>query len=206
MTRARFLKLLLCALAALCVYISVLPPEALRAEAAPARGKLKSVTGAGAGKPQPSEPLPEPLPKRGNIAVLVDGWSPQHNASTAALVVQRLTKGGYKVVDQNKLAAIRQSKAAVAALDGDIGAIVKLSSQYGVGTTITISAEAGQPRRNEFGLYTGTASVAVMAVTSGGKMIFSDTVRGKQVGYTPDEAAQKAIEAAALLAVDRMVQ
>jgi hypothetical protein len=205
MTRARFLKLSLCTLAVLCVHIFVLLPGTLRADAAPARGKLKSA-GSGSGTPQSAAPLPSPLPKRGNIAVLVKGWSQQHNASTAALIIQRLTAKGYKVVDQNKLAAIRQSKAAIAALDGDINAIMKLSSQYGVGTTITVNAEAGQSMVNEFGLYTGTASVAVMAVTSGGNMVFSDTVRGKQVGYTPEEAAQKAIETAALLAVDRMAQ
>ncbi|MCL2010286.1 MAG: hypothetical protein FWG71_07030, partial [Synergistaceae bacterium] len=144
--------------------------------------------------------------KRGTIAVLVNGVSPHHNATVAALVSQRLVAKGYNVVDQKRLAAIRESRLAMAALNGDMDAFLKISSQYGVGTTITINAQAGIPMFNEFQLLTGTASAAVMAVTSGGRIVYSDTVQGKQVGYTPDEAAQKAIEAAALLAVERMTQ
>jgi len=138
--------------------------------------------------------------------VLARGISDQHNASVAALVSQRLTARGYRVVDPGRLAAIRQHRIAIAALDGDIDAIIRLSSQFGVGTTITINAHAGQPVVNEFNLLTGTASVAVMAITSAGNIIYSDTVQGKQVGYSPHEASQKAVEAAALLAVNRMTQ
>jgi hypothetical protein len=148
---------------------------------------------------------PAPLPKKGTIAVLVKGVSEQHNASVAALVSQRLAANGYKIVDSQKLAAIRRSKAAMAALDGDVDALVRINSQYQVGTAITINAQAGRSVVNEFGLYTGTASVAIMAV-SGSNMVYSDTVQSKKVQYAPDEAAQAAIEAAALLAVDRMTQ
>ena len=206
MFRSRFFKLfscVFCAFCAFCVfYLSIavfFPANVLRAEAAPRRGRLA---------PGPAQEAfrPDPLSKTGSIAVLVKGEWEHHNASVAALVSQRLVAKGYKVVDEKKLAAIRQSKAAMAALNGDVDAIIRLSSQYGVGTTITLNAQAGAPARNEFNLMTGTASVAVMAVTSGGSIVYSDTVQGKQVGYTSDEAAQKAIEAAALLAVDRMTQ
>jgi hypothetical protein len=173
--------------------------DSFRAEAAIKKGKLSN-------EPTRNDFRPEPLSKTGSIAVLVKGNWDHHNASVAALVSQRLVAKGYKVVDEKKLAAIRQSKVALAALNGDVDAIIRLSSQYGVGTTITLNAQAGAPVRNEFNLMTGTASVAVMAITSGGNIVYSDTVQGKQVGYTPDEAAQKAIEAAALQAVDRMTQ
>jgi hypothetical protein len=162
-------------------------------------GKIRS-------SPEPVTFQPEPLPKKGSIAVLVKGVSDHHNASVAALVSQRLVAAGYKVVDPNKLAAMRRSAAARLALEGNVEAIMNLSKQYGVGTTITVNAQTGWPVLNEFKLYTGTSSAAVMAVTSGGRVVYSDTVQGKQVGYTEDEAAQKAIEAAALLAVDRMTQ
>jgi hypothetical protein len=71
---------------------------------------------------------------------------------------------------------------------------------------ITVNVTAGWPVVNEFDLMTGTASAAVKAMTSGGVLLYGDTTQGKQVGYTPDEAAQKAVEAAVLLAVDRMTQ
>jgi hypothetical protein len=83
---------------------------------------------------------------------------------------------------------------------------MKLGSQYGFSTMVTLQVEAGEPAMNEFKLYTGTASVTVMATGSNGSQLYADTVSGKQVGYTPSEAAQKSLEAAAKLAVDRMTQ
>jgi hypothetical protein len=169
------------------------------AGAAPKRGKI-AVT------PRAEAFRPAPLPKKGSIAVLVKGPSEQHTASTLSIMIQQLVAKGYKVVDQNKLAQIRKSKAALLALEGDVDAIMKLSSQYGVSTTITVNVTAGQPALNEFQLFTGTASAAVKAVSSGGAMLYGDTVSGKQVGYTRDEARQKAVEAAAADAVERMTQ
>ena len=146
------------------------------------------------------------VPKSGSIAILVKGPSPQHAASTASIVTQELIAKGYKVVDPQKLESIRKSKAAALALDGNVDAIMKLGKQYGFSTMITLQVKAGDPRINEFQLYTGTASVAVMATGSNGSQLYADTVSGKQVGYTEDEAAQKSLEAAAKLAVSRMTQ
>ena len=113
---------------------------------------------------------------------------------------------GYKVVDPKKLEAIRRSKAAALALDGNVDAIMKLGRQYGFSTLITAQVEAGRPVLNEFELYTGTSSIAVMVTASNGSQIYADTVAGKQVGYTPSEAQQKSLEAAAALAVKRMTE
>jgi hypothetical protein len=121
-------------------------------------------------------------------------------------MIQQLKAKGYTVKDKNELARIRNSKAADLALKGDVDAIMKLGSQYGVSTTITVSVTAGRPVTNEFGLQTGTASLAVRAISSGGREIFGDTVLSKQVGYTDDEARDKSIEAAAFEAVERMTQ
>jgi hypothetical protein len=147
-----------------------------------------------------------PLPKKGSIAVLVNGSSPQHAESALSIMIQQLTAKGYKIVDQNKLAQIRRSKAAQYALEGNVDAIMRLSSQYGVSTTVTVTVTAGQPVENEFKLQTGTASAAVRAISSGGVMLYGDTISSKQVGYTPDEASQKALEAAIMAAADRMTQ
>ena len=146
------------------------------------------------------------IPKNGSIAILVKGPSQQHAASTASIVTQELIAKGYKVVDPQKLESIRKSKAAVLALEGNVDAIMKLGKQYGFSTMITLQVKAGEPRTNEFDLYTGTASVAVMVTGSNGSQLYADTVSGKQVGYTEDEAQQKSLEAAAKLAVSRMTQ
>lgn len=145
------------------------------------------------------------LPK-GSIAVLTKGPSVQHSAAVASILTKELLAKGHKVVDPKRLAAIRRSKAAALALEGNADAIIKLSKQYGFSTMITAQLQAGKPVLNEFQLYTGTSSLAIMVMSSGGQMIYSDTVMGKQVGYTPDEAAQKSIEAAAKLAVQKMLQ
>lgn len=146
------------------------------------------------------------IPKRGSIAILTRGVSEQHAASVASILTRELIRSGYKVVDPDTLAAIRRNKAARLALDGNVDAIMKLGKQYGFSTMITADLEAGKPVRNEFDLYTGTSSIAIMVMSSGGQMIYADTVMGKQVGYTRDEAAQKSIEAAAKLAVKRMME
>lgn len=142
----------------------------------------------------------------GSIAVLTKGPSAQHAASVASIITRELIAKGHKVVDPKRLDAIRRSKAAALALEGNVDAIIKLSKQYGFSTMITAQLQAGKPVLNEFQLYTGTSSIAVMATTSAGQVVYADTVMGKQVGYTPDEAAQKSIEAAAKLAVQRMLQ
>ena len=142
----------------------------------------------------------------GSIAILVKSASAQEAAQTASVFTRQLLARGYKVVDPKKLEAIRRSKAAALALDGNVDAIMKLGRQYGFSTMITAQVEAGSPVLNEFELYTGTSSVAVMVTASNGSQIYADTVAGKQVGYTPSEAKQKSLEAAAALAVKRMTE
>ena len=162
-------------------------------------------------EPPPPSPAfrPEPLPKRGTVGVIVEGVNKQHNVSVAALVCQRLVAKGYKVVDRNTLAAIRDDKMATAALNGDGAAVARLSSQYGVGTMITINAHAEERESTgafgKAGVMTGTASVTVEAITSDGRNVYSDVVQGKALGGRV-EAAQKAVEDAALQAVERMTQ
>ncbi|PIE54317.1 MAG: hypothetical protein CSA35_06230 [Dethiosulfovibrio peptidovorans] len=145
------------------------------------------------------------LPK-GSIAVLVKSASRQEAAQVASIFTQKLIAKGYKVVDPKKLQAIRKSKAAALALEGNVDAIMKLGRRYGFSTMITANVQAGQPVKNEFKLYTGTSSIAVMVTASNGSQVYADTTAGKQVGYTPSEAQQKSLEAAAELAVNRMTE
>ena len=140
------------------------------------------------------------LPKKGDIAVVVEGEDAQYVRMTEAMIVDSLVNHGYRVVDEAKMKKIRaaaaKARAARLALEGNVEGILKISSGYNAAATIVATVRAGQPRENEFNLYTGTASVVLMAVTSNGTKLGGKTAQGKQVGYTEDETQQKAIYSA----------
>ena len=143
------------------------------------------------------------LPRDSSFAVLANGPSAMHVRTTEAVLTRQLLARGYRVVDPQRLDAIRRDRAARLALEGNVDAILRLSSGHGA-TMIVVQVEAGEPRLNEFRLYTGTASLALTVGAPNGSIIYADTARGRQVGYTSDEAAQMAIEAAASVAVAAM--
>ena len=145
------------------------------------------------------------LPNTGVIAILAAGSSEQQAASVTSIMAREFIAKGYRVAAPDALAAIRRHSEASAALEGNANAIKKLSEQYGFGSIITAQIEAGSPVQNEFKLYTGASSIALMAMNSDGEVIYADTVMGRQVGYTPLEAAQKSMEADAMSAVQRML-
>ncbi len=144
------------------------------------------------------------LPKKGTVALIVhegsaslDG-SGQTLGTAEAKVLEILLQNGYSVVNPKRMEEIRRSKAARAALDGDVDAILRLGSQYGVGFFVSGRAKLPQPRQNEFGLFTATADIAVEAYsTATGKYVFSGTASGKQLGYSAAEALEKALAEAA---------
>lgn len=138
-----------------------------------------------------------PLPKGKTIAVLVQGV-PAHAASARAIFLRALLDGGYKAVDEKQLERIRASKAAALALDGNVEAILKLGRTYGFAVLISARITVPPAVKNEFGLFTATATAAVSACTaSNGRQILAGTESAKEIGYTAEEAAQKAAEGAA---------
>lgn len=148
-----------------------------------------------------------PLPKGKTIAVMVRSTSSQHARSAEAILINSLIQEGYKAVDQDRLEAIRKNKAAVLALDGDVDAILKLSQTYGFNVLVSGRATVHTPVKNEFGLFTATAVVSLTACQgSNGRQLFADTASAKEIGYTGDEAGQKAIEAAARRAARAMIE
>ena len=169
------------------------------AGAAIRRGKLSGGGGASP-PPQAGAPVRAMLPKKGDIAVVLDGPDKHHVSMAEAAIVETLIGRGYRVVDEAKMKRIRaaaaRAKAARLALEGDVEGILRINASYSVAATVVASVRAGRPRLNEFRLFTGTASVAIMAVTSNGTRLGGQTAEGKQIGYTPDEAQQKAIDAA----------
>ncbi|MDR1472239.1 MAG: hypothetical protein LBS75_06925 [Synergistaceae bacterium] len=155
------------------------------------------------------------IPNKELIAVVADGSNEQHIRSAEAIMTQHLLMSGYKPADEQKMKqlraaanASREREAVKLALQGNVKAIMNLGSKVGLSkfTTVAIRVDAGQPAENEFKLFTGTATLSVVVTGSNGARLYADTVSGKQVGYTQDEAAQKSIEAAARLAVEKMTK
>lgn len=150
------------------------------------------------------------LPKGKAVAVVIAetaGILSNAAVGTAeTLVKQTLMQNGYPVVNEAQLAKIRKSKAAALALDGNVDAILSLGKKYGVKIFVSGKATMHNARQNEFGLYTGTAAIAVQAYSAtDGKYLFADTVTGKDVGYTSEEAGQKALIAAAQIMAQNLV-
>ncbi len=153
----------------------------------------------------------ESIPKGKAVAVVISetaGILSQAAVGTAETLVKRtLMENGYPVVNEAQLAKIRRSKAAALALDGNVDAILSLGKKYGVKVFISGKASMHEARQNEFGLYTGTAAIAVQAYSAtNGKYLFADTVMGKDLGYTPEEASQKALMAAARVMAENLVR
>jgi hypothetical protein len=166
----------------------------------------------GSAAPAPSAPSAQKpaLPKKGDIAVAVDGSDDQHRSIVESVIVQELINRGYRVIDEKKMKQIRQSaaarKAVQLALAGDMAGLAKLSGSYNASAIIALRVEAGAPRENEFGLMTGTASVTfVVKVSSGSQSTGSNSASAKKVGYTEEEAARLAVEEAARQAAGKML-
>ena len=140
------------------------------------------------------------LPKRGDIGVVVEGSDPQHVAIAEAMIIEELASRGYRVVDEAKMKRIKmaaaRAQAARYALEGNVEAILIINAHYSAAATIVAHVEAGRPELNEFRLYTGTASAALLAVTSGGRKLGGKTSYAKTVGYTADETRHNALKQA----------
>jgi len=55
------------------------------------------------------------------------------------------------------------------------------------------------------GLYTGTAAISMEAYSTGnGKYLFSDSANGKALGYSPDQASEKALQQASKIIAQKM--
>ena len=139
------------------------------------------------------------LPKRGDIAVIVQGEDQHHAAIAEAMIIEELVSRGYRVVDEAKMKRIKmaaaRAKAAQYAWEGNIAGLLRLNGNYSVSATVLARVRAEYPRLNEYELYTGTASVVMMAV-SGPKKLGGRTADAKVVGYSIDETMRKSLQEA----------
>ncbi len=137
------------------------------------------------------------LPKGKTIAVLVKG-DPSYAAISRSVLVRILLDDGYKAVDEAQLERIRKSKASALALDGNTEAILQLGKTFGFNVLLSAQVTAPQAVKNEFELFTATATVSATASTASNAMqIAAATASAKEVGYTAAEASQKAVSSAA---------
>ena len=142
------------------------------------------------------------LPKTGRLALVLqasgkDEASPASVAEAEDTIRKGLIASGYTVVDEAKLERIRRDKAAMLALEGDAEAILKLGAQYGVSTFVKGAVSVHSSRKNDANLYTATAVITVKAYSASAKYVFSDTIEGRDVGYTPQDAQHRALVSAA---------
>lgn len=136
------------------------------------------------------------LPRRGDVAVIVDGDDSQHIAIAEAMIIEELNRRGYRVVDEAKMKRIKmaaaRAKAAQYAWEGNIAGLLKLNGNYSVSATILARVRAEYPRLNEYELYTGTSSIVLMAV-SGAKKLGGRTAEGRAIGYSFEESMRKSL-------------
>lgn len=139
------------------------------------------------------------LPRKGDIAVLVEGPE-EHKSRAEATIVNILVNRGYRVVDEAKMRRIRaasaRAQAARYAWQGDIDKMLQINGNYSVAATIIANVVPEHTRENRIKLFTSTASVSIIAVKSNGIKLGGKTSESKQVGYTEAEAIRKAVDAA----------
>lgn len=140
------------------------------------------------------------LPKRGDIVVVVEGDDEHLVRLSETRIIDSLRQHGYRVVDEKKMRAAKaaavRAQAHRLAMQGNYNAIFRLNASYSSSATIVARVQAGKAVQNQFGLYTGIASVSLLAVTSRGTKLGGKTSTSKKVGYTEDETIMMCIEAA----------
>lgn len=123
--------------------------------------------------------------------------TPNGAALASEIIRGELVRSGYKVLGKPVTLNILKARAKAKDLP-DSEEIVKLSKKYGIGQYIDGTVTALDSEKNDFGMYTGTAAVAVNAYDRTGRTLYSDSVMSKGVGITQDEAKMKAVREAAL--------
>ncbi|MDR1965386.1 MAG: hypothetical protein LBQ36_01635 [Synergistaceae bacterium] len=150
------------------------------------------------------------VPKSGAISVVVGGaddFSQKYESTAESVIVNELLSNGYNIVDQKKRAAMRRDAAARLALQGDMQAIMRLGSKYGVSAVITVTLVVGEPEETVGKFKTGTATVNYIAVATNGNYSKADSASSRPTaGSTAALAAKRSVEAAAKAAADIMVR
>ena len=164
-----------------------------------ASAKTKKRKASPSARPISSQP-DSVLPKRGDIAIVVEGDDEQHVRIAETKIIDSLIRHGYRVVDEKKMKAAKlaaaKAQAYRLAMQGNYDAIFKINTSYSVAATVLARVQAGQAWQNAMGIYSGTASVSILAVTSNGTRLGGRTATSKNFGGSEYEALMKCVEAA----------
>lgn len=144
------------------------------------------------------------LPPHKRICVLIpeeaSGWFRQNLAVGTAetLIKQELLMNGYPIVNESMVEKVKKDQRVLLLEQGNPKAIKELGKIYDIRIFLVGKATLAEPIKNDFGTFTGTATVAVQAYSaSDAKYLLAQSASAKELGGTPDEAAQKALETAA---------
>ena len=112
-------------------------------------GKLSGLYKDNTTEQQDTTPQRRILPKKGDIAVLVEGDNKQHVAMAEAMIIEELASRGYRIVDEAKMkqikAASARAKAAIYALEGNVAGILSLNAHYSAAATVIARVQAEYP-------------------------------------------------------------
>ena len=148
------------------------------------------------------------IPKSGNIAVVVAAMSrsdatPYQTASAESLIVKGLIAKGYKPVDEEILARVRDAGILKAAADDNVEAVRRISSQYGISTTIAVWLKVSMQEDYLVG-YVGRVSMVIVVTHSDGKRLYSNTIEDRVIVHKSEDAVPKAMESAIKKAINDM--
>ena len=149
----------------------------------------------------------EILPKRGDIALLVEGPA-EHVKRVETSIINMLRNNGYRVVDEAKMKRIKLAAARALAdkyiLYGEKHKILSINAKYSVAATIIATITPEQARENSFKLFTATASVSITTAKYNGVKLGGENSVSKQVGYTEAEAMRKAVDEAVKIGMSKL--
>ena len=156
------------------------------------------------------------IPKSGNIAVVVAAMS-RHDAtsyqiaSAESMIIKGLIAKGYKPVDEEILAQVRDEKILKAKADEDeyddaaVLAIRRISSQYGISMMITVWL-AASTREDDLVGYVGRVSMVTIATDSNGKRLYSNTIEDRVIVHKSEDAVPRAMESVVKKLINEMTQ
>lgn len=116
-----------------------------------------------------------------------------------------LLQNGFKIVNEAQMEKIKRSVDTRKIIGGNKNLIKSFTKNYHVGQVVVGQATVHKPRLNEFNMYTGTAVVSLNAYDANAQYVAASSVTGKEVGYSEDEAAHKALIAAAQQAAVQLI-
>ncbi len=135
-----------------------------------------------------------------DIAVIVDGDDPLQVETAETRIISFLIQNGYSPANEEKMRAVKADaakyQAVSLAMQENYSAVFRLIAGYSLAAVVLADVLEGHAEKNPFDLYTGMASVRLLAVTSSVTKMGGQTSSKRAVAFGEEEAVLKSIEAA----------